>query len=570
MCSKRKRIFDDSNAVDERDSDVVEMSDNSDSDSGSSYSSSVNISELEECGQGDNLSKSDTSAPIGSREWSNEKGNKIITKIPFHSNVGVNPVALLTHNFPPNPTKLDCFRLVFDHDLWQSICTETNDYATQCIAVKPNSNWFPTTCDEIQAYFTLCVMMAQAKKHSIRSYWSGKGMTRTPGIREVMSLKRFLDISRYLHFQNNNALNKHDRLCKIAPVLDYFRKKFPELNCPGENLSLDESLMKFRGRLCFVQYNPSKRARFGIKIYKLCDSKTGYCFSFSIYTGKTEGKQATLASEAIVMKLMEPYQGVGHTLFVDNWYSSPKLFEELHNHGTNAVGTVRHNRNNMPKDTEFKQKLHRGESMIRYSESMSVVKWMDKKPVLVLSTCNSEIDYAMTKKVDRKTKMAVMKPRVVINYNTWMGGVDKQDQQLASFPNMRRYVKGYKKVFFYVMDMALYNTYLLWMSVTGKKAKYSAFRIDVMEELMASLTLPHYQRRGRRSAGDTPMRLQAAHWAHFPRFIPPNPGKQNPSRRCVVCSAHNKRSETRWECKRCVVALHVPEYFEIYHTKTNY
>ncbi|KAG0426500.1 hypothetical protein HPB47_026393 [Ixodes persulcatus] len=41
-----------------------------------------------------------------------------------------------------------------------------------------------------------------------------------------------------------------------------------------------------------------------------------------------------------------------------------------------------------------------------------------------------------------------------------MGGVDRQDQQLASFSITRRYTKGYGKIFFYVLDVALYDAYL--------------------------------------------------------------------------------------------------------------
>ena len=39
-----------------------------------------------------------------------------------------------------------------------------------------------------------------------------------------------------------------------------------------------------------------------------------------------------------------------------------------------------------------------------------------------------------------------VKPKVVIDYNS-MNAVDKQDQQLSSFPVMRKYSKGYKKCF---------------------------------------------------------------------------------------------------------------------------
>ena len=38
----------------------------------------------------------------------------------------------------------------------------------------------------------------------------------------------------------------------------------------------------------------------------------------------------------------------GHHIFMDNYYSSPELFEELHYHETFAAGTCRSNRKNLP------------------------------------------------------------------------------------------------------------------------------------------------------------------------------------------------------------------------------
>lgn len=42
-----------------------------------------------------------------------------------------------------------------------------------------------------------------------------------------------------------------------------------------EDNAIDESLMKNKGCLSYNQFNPSKRTRFGIKFYKLCELKSG-------------------------------------------------------------------------------------------------------------------------------------------------------------------------------------------------------------------------------------------------------------------------------------------------------
>jgi len=61
-----------------------------------------------------------------------------------------------------------------------------------------------------------------------------------------------------------------------------------------------------------------------------------------------------------------------------------------------------------------------------------------------------------TRKIRRKKggeEENVLKPSCVAEYNRGMGGVDRQDQFLASFPLMRKSIKGYKKMFFYMVDI---------------------------------------------------------------------------------------------------------------------
>jgi hypothetical protein len=61
--------------------------------------------------------------------------------------------------------------------------------------------------------------------------------------------------------------------------------------------------------------------------------------------------------------------------------------------------------------------------------------------------CHNDVGMINTGKINRKTKTPFIQPKVVIDYNNSMNAVDKQDQQLSSFPVMRKYAKGYKKYF---------------------------------------------------------------------------------------------------------------------------
>ena len=63
-----------------------------------------------------------------------------------------------------------------------------------------------------------------------------------------------------------------------------------------------------------------------------------------VYTGKTgHDPQKGLACH-VVRKLVQGLAGKGFNLLVDNWYSSPQLFQDLAEVGILACGTVRTNR----------------------------------------------------------------------------------------------------------------------------------------------------------------------------------------------------------------------------------
>ncbi|KAJ8898262.1 hypothetical protein PR048_003622, partial [Dryococelus australis] len=157
---------------------------------------------------------------------------------------------------------------------------------------------------------------------------------------------------------DNETLDPADPLRKIRPI-SMASDSFRAVYTPSGSVCIDESLMKCRGRLYFVQYNKSKRARFGIKFYKLCDSTN---------------------STAILTEMMQKCDllNKGYSLYIDNWYSSLDLFHRLFSAGTNVCGTVRTNRKHMPKELA-KEKLKVGEAVAYSSTNITAMKWKDKR-----------------------------------------------------------------------------------------------------------------------------------------------------------------------------------------------
>ena len=122
--------------------------------------------------------------------------------------------------------------------------------------------------DEIKVVLGLCILMCVVKKPVIKLYWSTKAILAKPFHSEVLPRYHFLQILSNMHFPNNSNDDGTDKIFKIWHVVSNFRETFT----PYQNIATDESLLKFYGRLGFEQYNPFKRARFNIKVYKVCQS----------------------------------------------------------------------------------------------------------------------------------------------------------------------------------------------------------------------------------------------------------------------------------------------------------
>nr|XP_027231032.1 piggyBac transposable element-derived protein 4-like [Penaeus vannamei] len=252
--------------------------------------------------------------------------------------------------------------------------------------------WTPTSRQEVKAYFGLRLLMGMVRLPSFRDYWSTDPGFRQTLMTEVMTRDRFDQLTTHLHFAHleEGAPLPEDRMWKLRPVVDALNESFRTIFVSGQDITVDESLWKFRGRLAFRTYNPTKRARFGLKVYKLSTSTglaAGYTSCFKVYTGQDRGDMPS--STKAVFHLME-YGGFldkGYQLFVDSWYTSPTFFNLLQSRKTNAVGTARLNRKFMPKDLSVRRK---GDVDYRSSRTgLLALLWKDNAVVALLSTVHN-------------------------------------------------------------------------------------------------------------------------------------------------------------------------------------
>ena len=111
-----------------------------------------------------------------------------------------------------------------------------------------------------------------------------------------------------------------------TPLISHLSATFSKYCCPDRHLSIDEMIIGTRCRVAFLQYLPKKPTRFGIKVWVVSESKTGYVLDFQVYTGATNDVLKQGLGNRVVM---DQYQHRDHSLFVENFYTSPKLLVDL-------------------------------------------------------------------------------------------------------------------------------------------------------------------------------------------------------------------------------------------------
>jgi len=81
-----------------------------------------------------------------------------------------------------------------------------------------------------------------------------------------------------------------------------------------------------------------------------------------------------------VTELTRKIEGFGHKLYLDNFFSSPELLDDLANKQIYCCGTVRPNRRGMPHDLALKAtKLKWGDICVRTRADLMATLWPDKR-----------------------------------------------------------------------------------------------------------------------------------------------------------------------------------------------
>lgn len=471
-------------------------------------------------------------------------------------------------------TPHDAFTDIWSRDIMEHIVLETNRYAKQVINEKKSAGtltdssrlhrWVNTNVDEMYVFFAIYILMGSGHRTSQNEYWKTSGLLETPMFRKVMPYNRYILLNKFIHFADNSDASQslpHSegvmysaKLAKITPVLRYLNSKFPNLYNLKQDIAIDESLTLYKGRLSWVQAIRSKAARFGIKSYELCESRTGYLWKFIIYTGKNSGHDNEIApstdlagkSTQVVLDLLKGLEHRGHLVTMDNFYNCPALARYLKSLGFDCLGTLRPNRKHVPVDiAKAPKSVPKGTIIARHCGDVSCIAWKDSKMVNMISTYHTAETF-----VGRKAGKDLVKPIAVRDYNNTMGGVDLKDQKLSMYLlERKRCVKWYMKIFKRLLNVSVLNAFIMLTESLERRGRPRLTHRDFREQLVNSLAMiipqpPPPQET--RAAAPEILRLD---WSqlHVPKIIP---GSANRGY-CHICLRNDKQKKVSLICKLC-------------------
>lgn len=457
--------------------------------------------------------------------------------------------------------EIDFMEQFFSPELYQRIVTETNRRGND------DDKFVDTNVEEIKRFIGIHILMGIMDLPSYKLYWSTEWLLRT-SVPNIMTRHRFEKLMQYFHVVNEENKNPNDKLWKVRPVYDKVLKNCQEKYNPHCEISVDEAMVGFNGRLGFKQYMPLKPTKFGIKIWVRADAHNGFTSSFQCYTGREKnaaGKPITEQglSSRVVRDMVKGLERKHHHVYMDNYFTSVLLFCILLQLGVYATGTVRTNRKGWPKQLPSKCVKRQGEYKQAQKENLTACTWFDKRQVNLLSTVSNPLKI---EKVSRRQKDGSLKdidgPEIVVLYGKYMGGVDRSDQLRSLYSVSRKSLRWWRYVFWWLLDTSIVNGYILMREsprhelFTRNKVKKDrtllSFRLALANQLIGKIQ----EVRMRKRSIETVANPRVNHW----------PMKMATRSRCVYChQVKHERHESMYQCTHCRVHLCIT-CFQPYHS----
>lgn len=474
-------------------------------------------------------------------------------------------IGLLVHPLDVN-TPLKAWRGIFRESILQKIVRYTNEYGGI-----HSKDWIDIDRKDLECFFSvLFISGIQKRKDRPTNWFSNNRLLESPIMKKVMTGRRFLTILRYLHCcpaaSQNPTSPDYDPAYKVAEVRDFLETRFTASFRPGQQLSLDETLIRAFGRMKFKVRIVTKAARYGIKVYVVTDARTAFVLKVIFYTGRSTYYDVPDAEEKkktvqVVTKLVEAYTGSHRTIYVDRFYTSLDLVKALSEMDLYVTGTVLANR--IPAEIRIAKRSVSNRSMKRGDvkkakvtyrkrdgsmKEAGLVRWKDRQVVYCLSNDTNNVDMDVCKRRGEGGIITLDRPKSIANYNKYMGGVDLADMRRLHCPStIMGQHRWWLHLFFYLLDVGTSNSLVIYNEAMKVLQPTTYTPMNIVDYKMLLVEGLIGKKIDDLLAGPDQEECEE----HVPVHI-----EDMKRKRCVLCSLRGKnRVRTRFICGKCKVPL---------------
>ncbi|KAI5634128.1 transposase IS4 domain-containing protein [Phthorimaea operculella] len=468
----------------------------------------------------------------------------------------------------PSTSPYKAFIQYWDKTIMGHIVAETNAYA----AAHPEwTGWYDTNIHELYTLFAFWIMTGIVRLPSIRAYFSENPLLYTSCFRTMFTRVRYERLCAALHFNDDTLRLREANTSKtfaLDPIIKLLNVRFQKAFVPRQEICIDDSLTPWKGSLSFRQFIRTKSAKFGIKTFELCESSTGYLWSFFVYTGKEDNPDTSLPSSLTlssktVVKLVRPLLNKGYTLFMNNSFNSPLLTRFLKRNKTDVVGFLGTTRQHVP-ELIVQCELQPGQFVARHSGDMTVMAYHDRKKICLISTYHGD---EVTLSPPKPQMRQVYKPKLLLDYKKGMRGVDMKDGMLESHHIERKKCRKWNmKLFKRLLNASVLNARICREATAGRRMAHVSFRLQLVDQILKK-HLPSVPRRRHPAPVQQPLQVNQASSrfttnTHWPSAILKRSADGRIARRkCKEC-----KSSTTFECVSCSIGLCIP-CFGGYHNR---
>lgn len=474
---------------------------------------------------------------------------------------------------------ISSWKILFDEALINQIVEHTNIQIGKLSEnFKRERDCKKTDSREIYALIGLLYLggVFKSSHTNVKDLWSADG-TGISIFHTTMSYKRFLNLIRFISFDDLNSRDEREAVDNLTGIRNFFDKfitRCQEAYNIGKYITIDNMLVPFRGKCKFRQYIPKRKVKYGIKIFTLVDACTMYTWNMEVYDNKQPQGPYKVSNSPhdIVKRLVKPLCKSGNrNLTLDSWFTSYSLARELLSEDITVVGTVKKNKPEIPFQFKNANKRRVNSSLFGFREDATLVSYSHEKGKCTLALSTMHKDDTVV-----ESGQNIMLPEILHFYNNTSGAVVTLEEMIACYSVNRITSKWPTVVFFALLNIAAINSRVILMSTTSPPLMYKSRR-DFLKDLGLALVKDHIKYRSTLESLPRTLRMECAEiggWSVEPRIecvaicggseepseaAPPLKKMKVPNKgRCSLCprSADKKTKTVCFYCMRLVCHGH--------------